>query len=234
MVSMIVQIIEDEPLHADLLDRALRQAQFATTLAADGESGWRDAQRLLPSLILLDLMLPGLSGHEVCRLVRRTPLTRHIPIIMLTAVGTEADRIAGLEMGADDYVVKPFSPREVVSRVHAVLRRVHETRREAPVLFSDTSITMEGPYFVVSLQERQITVSNTELRLLQYLLTRDGELVRGDELLNLPGEEPGSMNREELDHRVRFLRRKLENSGTGSIEIFQGFRYRFLAHPRPT
>lgn len=234
MVSMIVQIIEDEPLHADLLDRALRQAQFATTLAADGESGWRDAQRLLPSLILLDLMLPGLSGHEVCRLVRRTPLTRHIPIIMLTAVGTEADRIAGLEMGADDYVVKPFSPREVVSRVHAVLRRVHETRREAPVLFSDTSITMEGPYFVVSLQERQITVSNTELRLLQYLLTRDGELVRGDELLNLPGEEPGSMNREELDHRVRFLRRKLENSGTGSIEIFPGFRYRFLAHPRPT
>ena len=153
---------------------------------------------------------------------------------MLTAVGTEADRIAGLEMGADDYVVKPFSPREVVSRVQAVLRRVHETRREDPVLFSDTSITMEGPYFVLSLQERQITVSNTELRLLQYLLPRNGELVRGDELLNLPGEELGSTSREELEHRVRFLRRKLENSGTGSIEMLPGSRYRFLAHPRPT
>ena len=234
MGSRIVQIIEDEPLHADLLDRALRQAQFATTLAADGESGWRDAQRLLPSLILLDLMLPGLSGHEVCRLVRRTPSTRHIPIIMLTAVGTEADRIAGLEMGADDYVVKPFSPREVVSRVQTVLRRVHETRREDPVLFSDTSITMEGPYFVLTLQQRQITVSSTELKLLQYLVTRDGELVRDDELLTLPGEEFGNTSREELDHRVRFLRRKLENSGTGSIEILPGSRYRFLAHPRPT
>lgn len=234
MASPIVQIIEDEPLHADLLDRALRQAQFATTLAADGESGWRDVQRLQPSLILLDLMLPGLSGHEVCRLVRRTPSTRHIPIIMLTAVGTEADRIAGLEMGADDYVVKPFSPREVVSRVQAVLRRAPEIRREDPVLFSDTAITMEGPYFVLTLQERQITVSNSELKLLHYLLTRDGELVRGDELLSLPGEEPGNTSREELDHRVRFLRRKLENSRTGSIEILPGSRYRFLAHPRAT
>ena len=234
MVSTIVQIIEDEPLHADLLDRALRQAHFSTTLASDGDSGWRDAQRLLPSLILLDLMLPGLSGHEVCRLVRNTPSTQHIPIIMLTAVGTEADRIAGLEMGADDYVVKPFSPREVVSRVQAVLRRLHETPREDPVLFSDTSITMEGPYFVVSLQERQITVSHAEVRLLQYLLTRNGELVSGDELVNIPGEECGSTDREELEHRVRFLRRKLENSGTGSIEILPGSRYRFLARPRPT
>ena len=121
-----------------------------------------------------------------------------------------------------------------MSRVQAVLRRVHETRREDPVLFSDTSITMEGPYFVLSLQERQITVSNTELRLLQYLLPRNGELVRGDELLNLPGEELGSTSREELEHRVRFLRRKLENSGTGSIEILPGSRYRFLAHPGPT
>ncbi|MCI1278771.1 MAG: response regulator transcription factor [Nitrospira sp.] len=234
MTTSIVQIIEDEPLHADLLDRALRQAHFATTLARDGESGWRDAQRLQPSLILLDLMLPGLSGHEVCRLVRRTPTTRHIPIIMLTAVGSEADRIAGLEMGADDYVVKPFSPREVVSRVQAVLRRVNETRREDPVLFPDTSITMEGPYFVLTLQQRQITVSSTELKLLQYLVTRDGELVRDDELLTLPGEEFGNTSREELDHRVRFLRRKLENSGTGSLEILPGSRYRFLSRPSPT
>ena len=137
MIATTVQIIEDEPLHADLLDRALRQAQFATTRAADGESGWRDAQRLLPSLILLDLMLPGMSGHEVFRLVRQTPSTSQIPIIMLTAVGTESDRIAGLEMGADDYVVKPFSPREVVSRVQAVLRRTragfHDATRKPSI-----------------------------------------------------------------------------------------------------
>lgn len=234
MTASIVQIIEDEPLHANLLDRALRQAHFSTALDADGQSGWINAQRLQPSLILLDVMLPGMSGHEICRLVRGTPATRHIPIIMLTAVGTEEDRIAGFEMGADDYVVKPFSPREVVSRVQAVLRRVSETRRDEPMLFSDTSITMAGPFFVVSLQERQITVSNPELRLLQYLLTRGGQLVRGEELLSLPGEDLGNRNREEIEHRIRFLRRKLENSGAGSIEILPGFRYRLLARPRPT
>ncbi len=234
MTASIVQIIEDEPLHANLLDRALRQAHFSTALDADGQSGWINVQRLQPSVILLDVMLPGMSGHEICRLVRGTPATRHIPIIMLTAVGTEEDRIAGFEMGADDYVVKPFSPREVVSRVQAVLRRVSETRREEPMLFSDTSITMAGPYFVVSLQERHITVSNPELRLLKYLLTRGEQLVRGEELLSLPGEELGSTNSEEIEHRIRLLRRKLENSGAGSIEILPGFRYRLLARPRPT
>ena len=230
MIATTVQIIEDEPLHADLLDRALRQAQFATTRAADGESGWRDAQRLLPSLILLDLMLPGMSGHEVFRLVRQTPSTSQIPIIMLTAVGTESDRIAGLEMGADDYVVKPFSPREVVSRVQAVLRRTRAGFHDATP-FSGASITMQGPFFVVSLEKRQVTVSSAELRLLRYMLTRDGELLRAEDLLDLPGEECGRIAPEELDHRVRFLRRKLENSGAGSIEILPGSRYRFQAHP---
>ena len=151
MTASIVQIIEDEPLHADLLDRALRQAQFTPVHAADGESGWRDAQRLLPSLILLDLMLPRLSGQEICRLVRRTPSTRHIPIIMLTALGTEEDRIAGLEMGADDYVVKPFSPREVVSRIQAVLRRSRQSLTPSPGFFTD-SLTVQESCFLVSLQ----------------------------------------------------------------------------------
>lgn len=232
MTTTIVQIIEDEPLHATLLDRALRQAHFATALAVDGDSGWKDVQRLLPSLILLDLMLPGMSGHEVCRLIRRTPSTRHIPIIMLTAVGTEEDRITGLEMGADDYVLKPFSPREVVSRVQAVLRRSQESVSEAD-LPSDASITVQGPFFVVSLQERQVTVSRMELRLLRYMLTREGELVRGEEFIGLPGEDRWGIASQELEHRVRLLRRKLENSGAGSIEILPGSRYRFVAHPRP-
>ena len=233
MTDSLVQIIEVEPLHADLLDRALRQAQFGTALAADGPSGWNDVQRLLPSLILLDLMLPGMSGHDVCRLVRRTPATRHIPIIMLTAVGSEEDRIVGLEMGADDYVVKPFSPREVVSRVRTVLRRTHEIRRQDRDPFPDPSITIQGPFFLVSFQTRQVTVSDTELRLLRYMLERDGELLQSDDLMDVPGEDRESTTPEELDHRIRFLRRKLENSGAGSIEILPGSRYRFLAHPKP-
>ena len=151
---------------------------------------------------------------------------------MLTAVGTEEDRIAGLEMGADDYVVKPFSPREVVSRVQTVLRRTHARLPEAEP-FSDHKITVQGPYFVVSLQERQITVSSAELRLLQLILPREGELVRGEDLIGLPREEGERVAPGELEHRVRSLRRKLENSGVGSIEILPGLRYRFLAHPRP-
>ena len=109
-----MQIIEDEPLHANLLGGHC-QAHFSTALDADGHSGWNNVQRLQPSLILLDVMLPGMNGPEFAGWCEGTPATRHIPIIMLTAVGTEEDRVAGLEMGADDYVVKSFSPREVVS-----------------------------------------------------------------------------------------------------------------------
>lgn len=232
MTASIVQIIEDEPLHADLLDRALRQAQFTTTHAADGESGWKDAQRLLPSLILLDLMLPGLSGHEICRLVRRTPSTSHIPIIMLTAVGTEDDRIAGLEMGADDYVVKPFSPREVVSRVQAVLRRSRQSLPPPPG-FSTDSLTVQEPCFLVSLQKRQLTLSDMELAILRFLLARPGELVSAASFMAALGRDHREMPPERVDQSVRTLHRKLQNSNAGLIEILPGFRYRFHETPHP-
>ena len=162
MTARVVHIIEDEPLHASLLDRALRQAHFDTAIAVDGCTGWNDVQRLLPSVIILDLMLPGLTGRELCRLVRSTPSTRHIPIIMLTAVGSDEDRIEGLSIGADDYVVKPFSPREVVSRVQAVLRRTSALLRD-PEPFSEHPIKVEGSFFVVSLRQRQVSISKWEL-----------------------------------------------------------------------
>ena len=231
MTDSMVQIIEDEPLHAILLDRALRQALFTTALAADGHTGWEDAQRLLPSLILLDLMLPDMGGHDVCRLVRRTQATRHIPIIMLTAVGSEEDRIAGLEMGADDYIVKPFSPREVVSRVRALLRRVSPPPFEAD-LESDASITVRGPFFEVFLRDRQIIVSRTELALLRFMLARPGEIVTAGELIALPGNDNRRISPANLEHSVRVLRRKLENSGAGSIHILPGSRYRFFPYMR--
>ena len=119
----IVQIIEDEPLHARLLDHSLRQARYRTNVAVDGVTGLADVKRLSPAVILLDLMLPGISGHEVCRDIRSTPGIQQTPIIMITALGSEEDRVGGIEMGADDYITKPFSPREVVSRVGSLLRR---------------------------------------------------------------------------------------------------------------
>lgn len=231
MTPPIVQIIEDEPLHADLLDRALRRAEFITMLAADGESGWRETQRLLPSLILLDLMLPGLNGREVCRLVRHTPSTCHIPIIMLTALGTEADRLAGLEMGADDYVVKPFSPREVVLRVQAVLRRTRRSTPQEPLL-SDDSLTVQELSYVVSLQHRQLMLSGIELAILRIMLSHAGELVTARALMVALDGAQGQIRPEELEHRMRGLRRKLENSSAGSIEILPGYRYRWHAPSR--
>lgn len=225
-----VHIIEDEPLHASLLDRALRLADFDTSVSTDGHAGWQDIQRRLPSLILLDLMLPGLSGQEICRMVRQSPATRHIPIIMLTAIGGETERIAGLDMGADDYVAKPFSPREVVSRVRAVLRRIGDSATELTPL-SNASVTVQGPYFVVALERRELTVSRRELLLLRILLSRENTLLGAEELIVLQaGERPGMML-QELDRDVRTLHRKLENSGAGSIQVLPGLRYRLRSRP---
>ena len=223
----MIQIIEDEPLHAALLDRALRQVHFETALAADGHTGWQHVQRLAPSLILLDLMLPGIGGHELCRLVRRTPTTKHIPIIMLSALGTEEDRIAGIELGADDYVVKPFSPREVVSRVQAVLRRNRRVLAgENP--FSQALTVVEGPHYTVTLQQRQLTLSGIELALLRGMLAHADELLAPKELLSLLEESDHQISSQELDRIVRSIARKLENNRVGKIEILPGFRYRML------
>ena len=227
MSDTIIQIVEDEPLHASLIDRALRLSRFSTSLAEDGFTGWQDIQRIVPSLILLDLMLPGLSGHEICRMVRKTPATKDIPIIMLTAITGEAERIAGLEMGADDYVVKPFSPREVVSRVRAVLLRTRDSRLEA-IRIPNVSVTVQGPCFVVSLREREFTVSQRELALLRFLLIRNEMLVSADDVIAQQGVDEVTMSPQEVEQHMRSLRRKLENSRAGSIEVLPGHRYRFL------
>jgi DNA-binding response OmpR family regulator len=225
MTQDMIQIIEDEPLHAALLDRALRQAQFATTLAADGRTGWEKVQELAPSLILLDLMLPEIDGHDVCRLVRSTSSTRHIPIIMLSAMGTEEDRVAGIELGADDYVVKPFSPREVVSRVQAVLRRDRRHVTEAQPLGQALTV-VEGPNYTVTLHQRQLTLSDMELSLLRGMLVRVNELLTVPDLLPLLEQSNRRISPQELHQNIRSIARKLENNRAGKIEILPGFRYR--------
>ncbi len=228
MAPSTVHIIEDEPHHAALLDRALRLAGFETSLSSDGANGWQDIQRRLPTLILLDLMLPGLSGQEICRMVRQRSETRHIPIIMLTAVGGEMERIAGLEMGADDYVVKPFSPREVVSRVRAVLRRRDASVEGiGPIL--NAAVRMQGPYYAVVLGERELILSRKETMLLQALLDRESALLDAHELTLMPAGEKSGLLLQELDRDIRSLRRKLENVGAGFIDVLPGFRYRFTS-----
>ncbi|MBS0171126.1 MAG: response regulator [Nitrospira sp.] len=229
MTPSTVHIIEDEPLHAALLDRALRLAGFDSSLSSDGASGWQEIQRRLPTLILLDLMLPGLSGQEICRMVRHNSITRHIPIIMLTAIGGETERIAGLDMGADDYVVKPFSPKEVVSRVRAVLRR-YDAAAEGVAPMMNAAVSMQGPYFAVLLGKREVILSRTETMLLQTLLGRENALLDAAELIPLPAGENPALLLKDLDRDIRGLRRKLENVGAGSLDMLPGFRYRFRLH----
>jgi DNA-binding response OmpR family regulator len=227
MTLEIVQIIEDEPLHARLLDHSLRQARYRTNVAGDGVTGLADVKRLRPSIVLLDTMLPGLSGHEICRRIRQASSTQDIPIIMISALGSEEDRSSGLKMGADDYLTKPFSPREVVSRVGSLLRRVHQ-RFSGGDLTENPSLSIEGHCLMITLSGRQFTASQDEWRLLRFLTTRSGRIVTVEELASLIWGESEFLRYRELDTIMRRLKARLENSVAGSIEIIAGIGYRFI------
>ena len=224
----IVQIIEDEPLHAQLLDHSLRQARYRTNVAVDGVTGLADVKRLLPAVILLDLMLPGISGHEVCRDIRNTPGIQQTPIIMITALGSEEDRVGGIEMGADDYITKPFSPREVVSRVGALLRRSRQWTLAIPPA-PNSSLSIEDHYLIVSLRGKQLTVSREEWSLLRFLVGKPNQIITVDELVSLIWEDDVMWYRH-VDTLVRALRTKLENTFSGSIDILPRVGYRYVPH----
>lgn len=159
-------------------------------------------------------------------MVRHSSATRHIPVIMLTAIGGETERIAGLDMGADDYVVKPFSPREVVSRVRAVLRRYDASPEGVPPMVN-TTVRIQGPYFAVLLGEREVILSRTETARFQTLLARENALLDAAELIPLPAGENAALLLKDVDRDIRSLRRKLDNADAGSIDVLPGFRYRF-------
>ena len=226
MTLNIIQIIEDEPLHAQLLDHSLRQARYRTNVAHDGVTGLADVMRLKPSLILLDLMLPEMNGQDVCRRVRSEPSTKHIPIIMISAMGTDEDRIAGIRMGADDYVAKPFSPREVVSRAHALLRRAQAHWATAPAL-SGSPVTIKEHCLLVSLFGKELTVSPQELALLRLFTARPGSIVPREELIGLLWPDSPLLHEHELQRLNRTLSHKLMEHSIGSIEAFPGIGYRF-------
>lgn len=227
-----MQIIEDEPLHAQLLDRSLRQARYRTNVAGDGVIGLADVNRLKPSLVLLDLMLPGMNGLEVCRRIRDAAGTRQIPIIMLSALGGEEDRIAGIEMGADDYVTKPFSPREVISRVASLLRRARQPLDQG-LATDDDSLSIEEHCLRITLFGRQLTVSQLEWRLLHLLTRRVRQVVPIEELGSLIWTDNTFIRSRDLDAMIGTLNTKLRNTLSGSIEIISTIGYRFIP-PRAT
>lgn len=209
MTLEIVQIIEDDVDQASLLDRALRKARYRTNLAYDGATGLEQARRLQPALVLLDVMLPGLDGHEVCRQLRQDPRTQAIPIIMVTALASEDHRVAGLEMGADDYVTKPFSSREVVSRVRAVLRRTH-LRALLKREHTGAELVLEDSTFMVTFKGTRLELSPPEWWIFRRLVKQVGAMVTWEELMTLLWGECNPMHEHQLDRYIQGLRRKIE------------------------
>lgn len=216
-----ILVVEDEPRLADILEEYLRREGYHTERAGSGPRAlelWRASR---PALILLDLMLPGIDGLEVARRVRGES---DVPIIMLTARDEEVDRLVGLGIGADDYVVKPYSPREVVARVRAVLRRARG-QVAAPELLRAGALELDLAAFVARCEGEVLDVTAAELRLLAAL-ARDPGRVRGraELLAALGGQERGTDERA-VDAHVKNLRRKLGNCGA-ALETVRGVGYR--------
>ena len=220
-----ILIVDDEPDAVDLLAFNLQKAGFKTVVARDGAAALEKARDLLPSLILLDLMLPQVDGTEVCKRLRAEPKTAAIPVIMLTAKAEEIDRILGLELGADDYVTKPFSPRELVLRVKTVLRRA---RGEGPAkeVLQAGDLTVDTARHRVTAKGQPIDLTATEFKLLATLLERRGRVQTRDRLLADVWGYEGDMDTRTVDTHVRRLREKLGRAAD-CVETIRGVGYRF-------
>jgi two-component system, OmpR family, phosphate regulon response regulator PhoB len=212
-VSQEILVVDDEPDIRDLVVLHLEHEGFRCRTAVTGAGALRAVRTSLPDLVVLDLMLPEVDGLEVCRRLRRDPRSAAIPIIMLTAKAQEVDRVVGLEVGADDYVVKPFSPKELVARVRAVLRRAKRAESDLPLVAG--GITLDGARRSVTVDGRPITLTPKEFDLLQALLDASGRVLGREFLLNRVWgyARAETIESRTVDVHVRRLRAKLGAEG---------------------
>ncbi len=207
----LVLIVEDEPGIAEMLKYNLEKEGFRAVIAVNGEEAMLVTTEQSPNLILLDWMLPHLSGLEVCRQLRRAPKSKDIPIIMLTARGEESDRVRGLNSGADDYIVKPFSPSELVARVRAVLRRTSPALAEEVLRFAD--IVMDLASHRVRRDGHDIHLGPTEFRLLRHFMLHPGRVFSREQLLDLVWGHDVYVELRTVDVHIRRLRKALNEGG---------------------
>ncbi len=220
-----VLVVEDEKDILDLVEHHLRQAGFSVISVLDGSSGLEEVRKKHPALVILDLMLPGMDGKDVCRSLKSNPLTKLIPILMLTAKAEEVDRIIGFELGADDYVTKPFSPRELVLRVRAILRRKEMNREgEKFIQVGDLLIDVEGHH--VSANKMEVQLTSTEFKLLVELASKRGRVQTRASLLDRVWGYTYEGYDRTVDTHIRHLREKLGDLGE-YIETLRGVGYRF-------
>lgn len=224
--SKKVLVADDESDVLNLVCNNLKSAGFIPLQAEDGPRALEQARSQIPALIVLDLMLPGMSGLEVCKALKAEPATKNIPILMLTAKAEEVDRILGFELGADDYMTKPFSPRELVLRVQSVLRRATAQPEKAEVLKLG-EILVDRTRHTVAVRGKELDLTATEFKLLSTLMERRGRVQSRDVLLNDVWGYESVIDTRTVDTHVRRLREKL-GKASDCIETIRGFGYRMV------
>jgi two-component system phosphate regulon response regulator PhoB len=224
-MSASILVADDEEDVLNLVATNLKAAGFELFKAYDGVTALEKARSYRPSLIILDLMLPGMTGLEVCRALKEDQRLAAIPVIMLTAKAAETDRIAGLELGADDYITKPFSPRELVLRVKSVLRRSAGASAEAREVLKVGPLEIDRSRHQVRVNQKEVDLTATEYKLILLLLERRGRVQSRDMLLNEVWGYESLIDTRTVDTHVRRLREKL-GPAADCIETVRGFGYR--------
>jgi two-component system phosphate regulon response regulator PhoB len=221
-----ILVIEDEQSIADVVIYNLQKEGFSVHWERDGRSGLHRAQTLIPDLVVLDLMLPGIDGLQICRLLKADPKTKIVPVMMLTARGAETDEIVGFNMGADDYVTKPFRVQPLIHRIKALLRRSDVTEVGKTVLTLH-GIEIDRTNHTVKYKDAELEVTPTEFRMLWTMMSQPGRPFSRNELMETSrGEDANSLERT-IDVHVRALRKKLGDT-PDLIETVRGIGYRFL------
>jgi two-component system phosphate regulon response regulator PhoB len=214
-MSIKILVIEDDPSLTELIKYNLEQESYAVKIEMDGEEGLLLAQTELPDLILLDWMLPNLSGIEVCRRLRRGKSTKSIPIIMLTARSEENERIRGLDTGADDYITKPFSPKELVARIKAILRRIRPAFSEETLEYA--GIVMDLSYRKIKRDGESIHLGPTEFNILKFFMENPRRVFSREQLLDMVWGNDIYVEARTIDVHIRRLRKALNEAGKPNI-----------------
>ena len=222
-----VLIVEDEKDIVKMLEYNLKKEGFKTISVSDGEDAIDSSISRSPDLIILDLMLPGIDGLEVCKTIKSNSKTTSIPIIMLTAKSQESDKVVGLELGADDYMTKPFSPRELIARIKAVLRRAKE-KNKSPEMLKVGDLSIDLSKIMVSVKGKQVELTAKEFELLKTLMKANGRMLSRDYLLdNIWGFDHAiEIQTRTVDVHIRTLRKKLKSEAKRIVTV-KNYGYRF-------
>ncbi len=220
-----ILVVDDEKDIIELVRYNLEKEGFAVISATDGEEALKLVSEKEPEMVILDLMLPGIDGLDVCRELKRNDKTSSIQVIMLTAKGEESDIVVGLELGADDYITKPFSPRVLIARVKAVLRRTKEKREEAKII-KINQLTIDLIRYHVTFKGKPLVLTSTEFNILAFLAQNRGRVYTRDQLLDQAWKGESFVVDRTVDVHIRRLRQKL-CQGSQLIETIRGVGYKF-------